>query len=74
MEPSILTSVVGITAFTLVMYFGFRYVTGGWNVSDEKRTEYDNWASKHGKKIKRAIISICILYYTVMLLQLTSFL
>jgi TRAP-type C4-dicarboxylate transport system permease small subunit len=72
MEPSLLTSLIGILVFTILMYFGFKYANGNWKVSESKKTEYSNWTNKHGKTIKKGIIIISIIYGISMLIQILS--
>ncbi|MGJ8551249.1 MULTISPECIES: hypothetical protein [Winogradskyella] len=72
MEPSILTSLIGILVFTILMYFGFKYANGNWKVSESKKSEYLNWTNKHGMTIKKAIIIISIIYGISMLIQISS--
>jgi hypothetical protein len=72
MEPSLLTSIIGIIIFTTIMYFGFIYANGKWKVSESKKTAYLNWTNKHGKIIKKGIIIISIIYGVSMLIQISS--
>jgi TRAP-type C4-dicarboxylate transport system permease small subunit len=72
MEPSLLTSLIGILIFTILMYFGFKYANGNWKVSESKKSEYLNWTNKHGKTIKKGIIIISIIYGISMLIQISS--
>ena len=37
MEPSLLTSIIGIVFFAVIMYFGFKYADGKWKVSESKK-------------------------------------
>lgn len=72
MEPTLLTSVIGILMFATIMYFGFKYANGKWKVSNSKKTDYLNWTNKHGKKIKKGIIIISIIYGISMLIQISN--
>jgi TRAP-type C4-dicarboxylate transport system permease small subunit len=36
-KPTLLTSLIGILAFGVIMYFGFRYANGNWKVSESKK-------------------------------------
>jgi hypothetical protein len=72
MESSLLTSIIGIIIFTTIMYFGFKYANGKWKVSESKKTEYLNWTNKHGKKLKKGIIIISIIYGVSMLIQISN--
>tara|TARA_R110000751_G_scaffold94893_2_gene185296 strand:+ start:452 stop:676 length:225 start_codon:yes stop_codon:yes gene_type:complete len=72
MEPSLLTSLIGILIFTILMYFGFKYANGNWKVSESKKSEYLNWTNKQGKTIKKGIIIISIIYGILMLIQISS--
>ena len=74
MEPTLISSVIGIALFTLVIVFGLRLASGKWTVKEEKKVAYDNWVDKNGKTVKRAIIIVSVIYYAGMLLQLFSFL
>jgi hypothetical protein len=71
-EPTLLTSLIGILVFTVLMYFGFRYANGNWKVSESKKNEYLNWTNNYGKKIKKGIIIISIIYGISMLIQISS--
>ena len=72
MEPTLLTSLIGILVFGIIMYFGFRYANGNWKVSESKKTEYLNWTNKYGKTIKKGIIIISIIYGISMMIQILS--
>ena len=73
MEPSsFLTSIIGIAAFGMIMYFGYKYAGGKWKVSESKKTEYLNWTVKHGKTIRKGIIIISIIYGISMLIQILN--
>ncbi|RMB56559.1 hypothetical protein EAX61_14210 [Dokdonia sinensis] len=72
MEPSLLTSLIGISVFTILMYFGFKYANGNWKVSESKKSDYFNWTNKHGKTIKKAIIIISVIYGISMLIQISN--
>jgi len=72
MEPSILTSIIGIIVFTTIMYFGFKYANGKWKVSDSKKSDYRNWTNAHGKTVKKSIIIVSIIYAIGMLIQIVS--
>jgi len=72
MEPTLLISILGLLVFGTVMFLGFRYANGNWKVSENKKTDYQNWTEKNGKRVKKAIIIISIIYLTLMLLQLQS--
>jgi len=72
MEPSLLTSIIGIIIFSIIMYFGFKYANGKWKVSESKKTDYQNWTNKHGKTIKKGIIIISIIYGISMLIQISN--
>ena len=72
MEPSLLTSMIGIIIFTTIMYCGFKYANGKWKVSESKRIDYLNWTDKHGNTLKKGIIIISIIYGVSMLVQILS--
>ena len=72
MEPSLLTSIIGIVIFALIMYFGFKYADGKWKVSESKKNEYMNWSNKQGKTIKKGIIIISIIYGISMIIQISN--
>lgn len=72
MEPTIITSLIGIAIFSTIMYSGFKYASGKWKVSESKNEAYLHWLSKHGKTIKKSIIIISILYGLGMTIQLLS--
>jgi len=72
MEPSILTSLIGILVFGTIMFFGFKYANGKWNVSESKKSDYLNWTNKHGKTIKKGLIIISIIYGVSMLIQILN--
>ena len=74
MEPTLLTSLIGIGVFVMIMYFGFKFANGKWNVPDAKRNDYLHWSNKHGKTIKRSIILISVIYGIGMLVQIISLL
>jgi hypothetical protein len=50
---TLLTSIIGIIAFTTIMYFGIKYANGKWKVSESKIPDYLNWSNTHGKKLKK---------------------
>lgn len=70
MEPTILTSILGIIVFSTIMYFGFKYANGNCNVSASKKEHYLRWVTKYGKTTKKSILIISIIYGISMLLQL----
>jgi primase-polymerase (primpol)-like protein len=72
MEPSLLTSIIGIIIFSTIMYFGYKYANGDWKVSESKKTDYQNWANKHGKTMKKAITIISIIYGISMIVQISN--
>ncbi|MGS2727902.1 hypothetical protein ACU8DI_14930 [Psychroserpens sp. BH13MA-6] len=72
MEPSLLTSIIGIVVFATIIYLGFKYANGKWKVSESKKADYLNWTEKHGKKVKKVIITISIIYGISMLIQISS--
>ena len=72
MEPSLLTSIIGIIIFAIIMYFGFKYANGKWKVSESKKSDYVNWTNKYGKIIKKGIIIISIIYGISMLIQISN--
>ncbi len=72
MEPNILTSIIGIIAFSALMFFGYKYANGKWKVSESKKTDYQNWTNKHGKTIRKGIIIISIIYGISMLIQISN--
>ena len=72
METNLLISIIGILVFATIMYFGFKYANGKWKVSESKKTEYLNWTNNHGKKIKKGIIIISIIYGISMLIQISN--
>ena len=74
MESSLITSLIGIILFSVLMYFGFKYSTGHWNVSEEKVDEYNKWVNERGEKIKKAIIIISIIYGAFMVFQIYNIL
>lgn len=74
MEPNFISSIIGIALFTLLVVLGLRLAAGKWTVKEEKKAAYDNWVEKHGKTIKRTIMIVSVIYYSGMLLQLSSFL
>ena len=74
MEPSLLTSLLGIIVFSILMTIGFRYANGTWNVAENKKNDYMTWVSNHGKTLKRSIVIISIIYGLSMLTQVISLL
>jgi len=72
MESNILTSIIGIVAFATIMFFGFKYATGKWKVSESKKLDYLNWTNKYGKTMKKGIIIISIIYGISMLIQISN--
>ncbi|WP_124981484.1 hypothetical protein [Nonlabens xiamenensis] len=72
MEPSLLTSIIGITFFAVIIYLGFKYADGKWKVSESKKTKYVNWSNEHGKTIKKGIIIISIIYGILMIIQISN--
>jgi hypothetical protein len=72
MEPTFLTSLTGIFFFSIIMYLGFKYANGKWKVSESKKSDYLIWSDKHGKTIKKALITISIIYGVAMVIQILS--
>ncbi len=72
METSLLTSLIGLVIFSILIYFGSKYASGKWDVSESKKSEYLNWTNKHGKTIKKGIIIISIIYGISMLIQISN--
>ena len=72
MESNILTSIIGIIAFATIMFFGFKYASGKWEVSESKKLDYLNWTNKYGKTIKTGIIIISIIYGLSMIIQISD--
>jgi len=72
MESNILTSTIGIVAFATIMFFGFKYASGKWKVSEFKKMDYLNWTNKYGKTIKKGIIIISIIYGISMIVQISN--
>ena len=72
MNPSILTSIIGILVFASIMYFGFKYANGKWKVSESKKGDYLEWTNNHVKILKKSIIIISIIYGIGMLIQIVS--
>jgi hypothetical protein len=61
-----------MTAFSVIVVFGYRYASGKWNVAEERKADYVNWTESHGKTIRRAIVIVSLIYYSGMLLQLLN--
>ena len=74
MEPTLITSVLGLIFFVVIMLFGFKYANGQWNVSESKKSEYQQWTKKHGKKTKKSLTVLCIIFGIAMLTQIVSLL
>jgi primase-polymerase (primpol)-like protein len=72
MEPNILIFIIGIVAFTIIMFFGFKYANGKWKISESKKTDYQKWTNKYGKTIKKVIVIISIIYGISMLIQISN--
>jgi len=70
MESTLATSIMGAIAFTLVMYFAFKYVNGNWNVSESNRELYLEWVETKGSKIKKFLVLISIIYGVAMSIQI----
>lgn len=62
MEPTTMATINIVIAFTSIMFFGYRYADGKWNVSESKKSSYRNWTKEHGKTIKRGIIILSCLF------------
>ena len=73
MEPTLLLSLIGILAFGVIMYCGFKYANGNWKVSESNKSEYLNWTNNYGKTIKKGILIISIIYGILMFIQISSF-
>ena len=74
MQPTILTSIIGLTIFYTFMFNFYKYANGKWNVSNEKKEKYLLWLDSHGKGAKKAIITLSIMYGLGMTLQIISLL
>lgn len=72
MELSLWTSIIGIILFSTLMYFGFKYANGKWEVTESKKSEYLIWTNKNGSRIKIAIVTISVIYGILMLIQITK--
>ncbi|MDN5211936.1 hypothetical protein QQ020_07730 [Fulvivirgaceae bacterium BMA12] len=53
MKQELIPSLIGIIAFSAVMYLAYRYANGNWNVSEPKKAAYENWTAEYGRKAKR---------------------
>lgn len=74
MEPTILTSTIGVIFFITVIYFGYKFANGKWEVTESKKPNYLIWVDKYGEKVKRAMIIISIIYGVGMGLQILTLL
>lgn len=74
MEPSLLTSFIGIIVFSALMTVGYKYANGKWNVSENKKNDYMIWVNKHGQTVKRSVVFLSIIYGLSMLIQIISLL
>ena len=72
LEPTLLTSLIGMFFFSMIMYLGFRYSDGKWKVSESKKSDYLIWSRKYGKTIKKVIIIVSIIYGVAMVIQILS--
>jgi len=72
METSLLNSIIGIIIFVIIIYFGFKYADGKWKVPESKKTDYLNWSNRHGKKVKKGIFIISIIYGISMIIQISN--
>ena len=72
MQPTILTSIIGLTIFYTLIFNGYKYSSGKWNVSEEKKDKYLLWVKLYGKKMKKALIFFAVIYGIGMILQMLS--
>lgn len=74
MEPTIITSIIGVIVFTLIMRYVYNTANGKRKVQEAKKVAYIDWVNKYGSKVKIGIIIISVLYGIGMLVQVISLL
>lgn len=72
MEPTSLASLIGIFVFTTLMVIAYRFADGKWKVAENKKDDYLNWINTSGRKVKRSILIISVIYGLFMLIQLST--
>lgn len=72
MESTLMTSIIGIFIFSILMIAAYTYADGKWRVAENKRDKYQNWTEKSGRRLRKSILIICIIYGVFMLIQILS--
>lgn len=67
-----LISIIGLLIFATLIFFGIRYASGKWKVADHKKADYQQWTNTKGKKVKKSLIAISIVYGILILIQLLN--
>ena len=62
MEPINMAVINIVIAFTTIMFFGYRYADGKWNMTESNKWSYRNWTKKYGKTVKKGIIILSFLF------------
>ena len=68
----IIVSLAGSIIFYLIMIYSYRYANGKASVPAEKRNQYQVWVDKDGKKVKRSIGIMIIIYTVIMAYQIVG--
>jgi hypothetical protein len=72
-QTLLLSSILGIVAFTFIARYFYRYADGNANVQgSDKKEKYLEWQATHGANVKKAIKALSILFGTLMLFQVLS--
>lgn len=51
-----------VPVFYILAGLLYKYSSGKWKVGEEKQEDYDQWVNEYGKKIKRSLKIIVVLY------------
>jgi len=74
-QTLLLSSILGVVAFTFIARYFYRYADGKANVQGgDKKEKYLKWQATHGASVKKAIRALSILYGILMLFQVLSLL
>ena len=74
-QTLLLSSILGIIAFSFIARYFYRYADGKANVQESDRKEkYLQWQATHGASAKKAIKALSILFGVLMLFQVLSLL
>jgi hypothetical protein len=72
MEPTFAISIFGLAIYSILAVLAYRHSDGKWKVAEHKKPKYNYWVNNHGRRVKRSIFKISIIFGLGMLIQLLS--